>query len=134
MLCAAVFSCVVLDSVYCQSGVGWMLEACSGSYRDDPAGPTAGLAEPVPCEGMPAVSGAAGGRGFVRGRGAFGAWLPRRCLLSFILLCCKTTSTTRCLLGNSKGADMSATYSQQKNTALSNQVGFPDAEMVQLFQ
>lgn len=48
--------------------------ACSGgSYREDPAGPTAGLAEPVPCDDMPAVSGAAGGRGLVKGRGAGGA-------------------------------------------------------------
>lgn len=44
----------------------------SGSYREDPAGPTAGLAEPVPCDDMPAVSGAAGGRGLVKGRGAGG--------------------------------------------------------------
>lgn len=45
------------------------VSGCSGSYREDPAGPTAGLAEPVPCDDMPAVSGAAGGRGVVkRGR------------------------------------------------------------------
>lgn len=49
---------------------GVFVSACSGSYRDNPAGPTAGLAEPVPRDGMPAVSGAAGGRGFVRGLGA----------------------------------------------------------------
>lgn len=65
----------VSDSVCCQSDVS----ACSGgsgSYREDPAGPTAGLAEPVPCDGMPAVSGAAGGRGLVRGRGAGRAGEP----------------------------------------------------------
>lgn len=45
----------------------------SGSYREDPAGPTAGLAEPVPCDDMPAVSRAAGGRGLIKGRGAGGA-------------------------------------------------------------
>lgn len=62
----------MLDSVYWQSDVS----ACSGgsgSYREDPAGPTAGLAEPVPCDDMPTVSGAAGGRGVVKGRGAGGA-------------------------------------------------------------
>ena len=49
-------SCVFVSDVSACSGG-------SGSYRDDPAGPTAGLAEPVPCDDMPAVSGAAGGRG-----------------------------------------------------------------------
>lgn len=39
----------------------------SGSYREDPAGTTASLAEPVPCDDMPAVTGAAGGGGVVKG-------------------------------------------------------------------
>lgn len=56
----------------------------SGNYRQDPAGPTAGLTEPMPCDDMPAVSRAAGGRGLVEGRGA-GRAQPR-CLLSFFLL------------------------------------------------
>lgn len=64
----------------------------SGSYREDPAGPTAGLAEPVPCDDMPAVSGAAGGRGLVKRRGAGGA--QPRCLLSFFLLRWKERQAT----------------------------------------
>lgn len=62
----------MFDSVCCHSDVS----ACSGSYREDPAGPTASLAEPVPCDDMPAVSGATGGRGVVKGRGAGGAGRP----------------------------------------------------------
>lgn len=42
----------------------------SGSYREDPAGPAARPAEPVPRDDMPTVSGAAGGRGLATGRGA----------------------------------------------------------------
>lgn len=59
----------MIDSIFWQSHVS-ACPGCSGSYRDDPAGPTAGLAEPVPCDDMPAVSGAAGGRGLVRGHRA----------------------------------------------------------------
>ncbi len=62
----------MFGSVCWQSDVS----ACSGgsgSYREDPAGPTAGLAKPVPCEDMPAVSGAAWGSGVVKGRGFGGA-------------------------------------------------------------
>lgn len=65
----------------------------SGSYREDPAGPTAGLAEPVPCDDMPAVSGAAGGRGLVKGRGVGGA--QPGCLLSFFLLRWKERQATK---------------------------------------
>ncbi|TNN54118.1 hypothetical protein EYF80_035677 [Liparis tanakae] len=53
-----------------------------GNYREDPAGPAARLAEPVPRDDMPAVSGAAGGRGLATGRGAR---RPPRGLLSFVL-------------------------------------------------
>ena len=55
------FSCLcMLISLYSQLHV---LSCCggSGSYRDGPTGPTPSLAEPVPCDDMPAVSVAAGG-------------------------------------------------------------------------
>lgn len=69
------------------------VSGCSDSYRGDPTGPTAGLAEPVPRDDMPAVSGAAGGNGVVKGRRTGGAGRPPRHLRSFILVCCETTST-----------------------------------------
>lgn len=68
--CCALCVCVFHPD-YRQSDVS-VYSCGSGSYREDPAGPTAGLAEPVPCDDMPAVSGAAGGRGLVKGRGAGG--------------------------------------------------------------
>lgn len=79
----------MLNSLYWKSNFPTFFGSF-GSYREDPTGPMAGLAEPVSCDDMPAVRRAAGGLGLGRGRGAAGVG----CLLSFILLCRKNRGAT----------------------------------------